>query len=84
LDTETKELDNRKKEELAVQDARTQVFRAQAGGTSCCECLLRHYADNLVVSDRSERDLVDRWLLYGPGPSANEGSGTQPAITSPV
>jgi HlyD family secretion protein len=30
LDTETKELDNRKKEDLAVQDARMKVLRAQA------------------------------------------------------
>jgi HlyD family secretion protein len=30
LETETNELDNRKKEDLAVQDARTQVLRAQA------------------------------------------------------
>jgi HlyD family secretion protein len=30
LETETRELDNRKKEELAVQDARTKVLQAQA------------------------------------------------------
>jgi HlyD family secretion protein len=30
LDTETRELDNRKKEDLAVQDARMKVLRAQA------------------------------------------------------
>src|SRR6516225_4161883 len=30
LETETRELDNRKKEELAVQDARIKVLRAQA------------------------------------------------------
>jgi HlyD family secretion protein len=31
LETETRELDNRKKEELAVQDARIHVLRVQAG-----------------------------------------------------
>jgi HlyD family secretion protein len=30
MDTETRELDNRQKEDLAVEDARTQVLRAQA------------------------------------------------------
>jgi HlyD family secretion protein len=55
LETETRELDNRKKEELAVQDARIQVLRAQADEASIQLDRLEGLTEQHVSSTQKEQ-----------------------------